>query len=121
MSSLFLHHLDERDAVRLLAAMRGAAGRLVAVEDLVRSWRGWLLAWLASRALTPSPVVRVDALRSVRAAYRPEEMIALARRAGWRRPRLRRHWPQRALLTEEVSCGLRPLLGRGRGPSGTRW
>src|SRR5262249_61498598 len=39
--SLFLHHLDEADAVSVLAKMRDAAGRMVLVNDLNRSKAGW--------------------------------------------------------------------------------
>src|SRR5262245_27094890 len=43
--SLFLHHLNDDEAVDLLRQMEGAAGRLVLVNDLSRGRAGWLLAW----------------------------------------------------------------------------
>ena len=43
--SLFLHHLDEDDAVALLRAMADAAGRGVLVNDLERTRAGYWLAW----------------------------------------------------------------------------
>ena len=81
LCSLFLHHMDDRRATQLLAKMRQAARRIVLVSDLVRSARGQTLAYLASRLLTTSDVVRVDAPRSVRAAFTPSELKNLARRA----------------------------------------
>lgn len=99
--SLFFHHLDESDAVRLLAAMAGAARHLVLVNDLRRGSEGLGLAWLASRALTRSKVVHIDAVRSARSAFTPDEMKDLAREAGLRNARVSRRWPFRFLLQWE--------------------
>jgi SAM-dependent methyltransferase len=101
-STLFLHHLDEQDAERLLAAMAAAARRMVVVQDLDRSIAGLGLAVLGVYLLTRSSVARVDGPRSVRAAYRPREALALARRAGLQ-ARVRRCWPQRYSLVWEPS------------------
>ena len=38
--SLFLHHLDESDAISLLRRMAAAAQNLVLVDDLVRGYSG---------------------------------------------------------------------------------
>jgi 2-polyprenyl-3-methyl-5-hydroxy-6-metoxy-1,4-benzoquinol methylase len=96
--SLFLHHLGEDDAVTLLARMAAAARRLVLVDDLVRSRTGYLLAWFGCRLLSRSPVVHYDGPVSVAAAFRPEEAVGLASRAGLYDVSLERHWPQRFLL-----------------------
>lgn len=102
MCHLFLHHLDDEQIVSLLGRMRRAARRGVIVTDLVRSQRGYALAWLASRFLTRSRVVRVDALLSVRAALTPAELRALASRAGVEGVMVRRVWPERMLLRWEA-------------------
>jgi len=101
--SLFLHHLGEEEAVRLLRAMAQAATRLVLVHDLVRSVPGWLWAYLGTRVLTCSDVVRTDGLLSVRAAYTVEEIRALARAAGLSQVSMTRHWPSRFLLVWRVA------------------
>jgi len=80
--SLFLHHLHGEEVVRLLRSIAQAAGRLVVISDLVRSWAGLALAYLGTRLLSTSVVVRLDGPRSVQAAYTIEEVRALARRAG---------------------------------------
>lgn len=98
MCHLFLHHLDEQDIVRLLASMRAAAGRGVLVTDLTRTRAGYALAWLASRALTRSPVVHTDALLSVRGALTVDELRGLAGEAGLGEARIRRVWPERMML-----------------------
>lgn len=97
--SLFLHHLDEAEAVLLLGRMAAVARRLVLVDDLARSRVGCWLAWLACHALSRSPVVRYDGPVSAAAAFTPAEALDLARRAGLEGATIRRHWPQRFLLS----------------------
>ena len=99
MSSLFLHHLDDADAVSLLRRMGRAAGAMVLVSDLVRSWTGLALAHVGTRALSRSPVVHVDGPRSVRAAFTCKEAQTLAVQAGLREANIARQWPCRYLLT----------------------
>lgn len=98
-SSLFLHHLDEEPAVHLLRAMGQAAEHLVLINDLKRHWWGLFLAHFAGLALTRSPVVRVDAVRSVRAAFTMAEARDLAARAGLEGATIARRWPCRYLMT----------------------
>ena len=97
--SLFLHHLDEADAVRLMSRMAESTPQLVLVNDLVRSRVGYGLAVLATRLLTRSHVVHVDGPLSVAAAFTPSEAMQLAEQAGWHGVTLSRHWPCRFLLT----------------------
>jgi 2-polyprenyl-3-methyl-5-hydroxy-6-metoxy-1,4-benzoquinol methylase len=99
MCSLFLHHLDDRQAVALLKGMAEAAGRLVLVNDLRRSARGLWLARAAARVLTRSPVVRADGPQSVEAAFTLPEARELAARAGLDGAEVRPVWPFRYLLT----------------------
>lgn len=79
--NLFIHHLDEAAIGRLLLAMRAAAEQAVVVCDLERSRANLAAVWLAARALTPSPVVHEDAVKSVRAALTREEFRRLAESA----------------------------------------
>jgi ubiquinone/menaquinone biosynthesis C-methylase UbiE len=80
--SLVLHHLEPDDAVRVLKEMRRVARRGVIVNDLVRSWVGYLGALVAPRAMSKNPLFRHDAPLSVRRAYTKGEMATLAARAG---------------------------------------
>ena len=80
--SLFLHHLDESQAERLLRRMGDAANRLVLVNDLVRGRWGYLMAVVASRLLTTSHVVHVDGPLSVAGAFTPQEALDLAEYSG---------------------------------------
>lgn len=97
--SLFLHHLDDDSALLLLRRMAQAAGRLVLVNDLIRSYPGLLLAQIGCRLLSRSRVVHYDGPVSVQAAYQTREVLELADKAGLRGASLTRHWPQRFLLS----------------------
>ena len=99
MCSLFLHHLEEAQAISLLVRMAEMAGRLVLVNDLQRGAIGLLAAHLVTRLLTTSPVVRIDGPRSVEAAFTAAEARVLAERAGLCGARVSRRWPFRWLLT----------------------
>lgn len=101
LCSLFLHHLDDNDAERLLALMARRARRLVLVNDLVRSRLGYALAWGGTRLLSRSWVVHTDGPLSVRAAFQPAEVLAMATRAGLAGASLQRCWPERYLLRWE--------------------
>jgi len=96
--SLFLHHLDDADAETMLRAMAAAAGRMVVASDLRRSRVGYAMAWAACRALTRSPIVRVDGPLSVAAAFTLGEARELVARAGLAGAIISPRWPQRYLL-----------------------
>ncbi len=97
--SLFLHHLEEDEAVGLLRRMTAAARRMVLINDLVRSPAGLAAAYVVSRLITRSRVVHVDAPLSVKAAFTIAEVRDLARRAGLEPVKIERRWPFRFLLT----------------------
>jgi 2-polyprenyl-3-methyl-5-hydroxy-6-metoxy-1,4-benzoquinol methylase len=99
MCSLFLHHLDEAEAIALLRRMADMAGRLVLVNDLERCWTGWLAAHLVTRVLTTSHIVHVDGPLSVEGAFTRAEVQTLAERAGLSGAQVRRRWPFRWLLS----------------------
>jgi len=103
LCSLFLHHLDEEQAVELLRRMAGASLCLVLVNDLIRSPLGYGLAWAGCRLLSRSPIVHFDGPVSVQGAFQLPEVRALATRAGLEGAELRRSWPERYLL-----CWRRP-------------
>ena len=98
MSSLFLHHLDDGQAVQLLRTMAQAAERMVLISDLARSLPGLWLAYVGTRLLSQSEVVRTDGPRSVRAAYTMDEVCGLAQQAGLHDSTVVSRWPCRFLL-----------------------
>jgi ubiquinone/menaquinone biosynthesis C-methylase UbiE len=92
-SSLFLHHFTNEQVVELLAGFGRVARKQVLVIDLWRhpvpyyfiSQTRWLFGW--------HPVTVHDGAISVEAAFRPEELVELARRAGLAGPRSRTFVP----------------------------
>ena len=96
--SLFLHHLEDTQVVKLLRSMKESAKRMVLINDMVRSRRGYILCWLGLSLITRSPICHVDGLLSVRAAFTPAEMRNLAAQAELDNATLTCHWPQRFQL-----------------------
>ena len=76
--SLFLHHLDNDDAIKLI---------------------NWHMVWLASRLLTRSPVVHMDGPLSVSGAYTKAEAMEIAIQAGLENIEIKSCWPCRFLLS----------------------
>lgn len=98
-TSLFLHHLDDADAIRVLQSLATAARIGVVVSDLLRSRAGLVLAMVGTNVLSRSRVARVDGPLSVRAARTLPEYRALFDRAGLHGAVIRRAWPERAVIT----------------------
>ena len=96
--SLFLHHLDDDEAVELLRHL-AASARRVFVNDLARGPVSQALVWVGTRLVSRSAIVHHDGTLSVRAAFTPEEALELARRAGLIDPKVTRQHPCRYLLT----------------------
>lgn len=103
MCNMFLHHLDEERIVRVLREMDRLARRGVVVADLLRHRRA--LAWIRLFTLLASPMVRHDALMSVRQALRREEALALKDRAGLDYLRYHRHFGHRFVLAGQRATG----------------
>lgn len=97
--TLFAHHLDEDEVVRLLQAMALRSRKLVLVDDLIRSRLGFALAWIGTRVLSRSWVVHTDGPLSVRGAFQPLEMMSMAKRAGLLDAQIHCSWPERYLLS----------------------
>jgi ubiquinone/menaquinone biosynthesis C-methylase UbiE len=99
MTSMFLHHLDDDVVVRVLAEMGRVARRGVVVADLVRDARA--VFWIKLLSLCANPMVRHDAVVSVRQSFREGEIVELARRAGLGYVRYSRHFAHRFVLAGE--------------------
>jgi ubiquinone/menaquinone biosynthesis C-methylase UbiE len=80
--SLVLHHLEPEAAGRLLGELARVARLGVIVNDLDRSRRAWVGAWVLLHALTRNRYTRHDGPLSVRRAYRPGEVAGMAARHG---------------------------------------
>jgi len=99
LCTLFLHHLEEQQAVALLQGMAARARHAVIIDDLRRTRLGYGLAWIGCRLLTRSPIVHVDGPLSVQGAFTVDEARSLAGKAGLQNVSIATHWPQRFLMT----------------------
>ncbi|HEY0980558.1 methyltransferase domain-containing protein [Schlesneria sp.] len=97
-TSLFLHHLTNDDAVRLLRTLATATKRGVIVHDLVRGYYGYLMARYAVWLVTFSPIVHSDGPDSVEGAFTANELQDMAERAGLHGATISRSWPARMQL-----------------------
>ncbi len=96
--SLFLHHFNEVDVVRILCEAARVARRGIVIDDLSRSRLALGLTWLGTRVLSRSRVFHADGPRSVHAAFRQHELADLARSAGLEGARLQKRFPFRLIL-----------------------
>jgi ubiquinone/menaquinone biosynthesis C-methylase UbiE len=104
--NLALHHFDPPEATQVLREL-GRVGRSVIVNDLRRSWVAWAFARLVFPIFTTNPFTRNDGPLSVRRAYTPFELDALARDAGWRRVEVRKQPGYRMTLAGGVlACSM---------------
>jgi ubiquinone/menaquinone biosynthesis C-methylase UbiE len=96
--SLTLHHLEGDAAVTSLREMRAIARLGVVINDLLRTPLSLALVWLATRLVARHWISRHDGPLSVRRAYSPDELRALAEKAGLPAPRVDRYpWLGRLL------------------------
>ena len=96
--SLALHHFADDDAVEVLREIK-RVGRLGAVcVDLVRGRVAVFCIWLLTAVVLRNEMTRYDARLSIRRAFTRGELLALARRAGWKTVRQTKFfWFQQAV------------------------
>ena len=99
MCALFFHHLTDADVIRTLRAFDVLATRGIVVNDLIRRWRLYAWTWCFTRPF--NTVLRQDGPLSVRRAFRSDELVRLADRAGLGWLTLRRHFGHRMTLAGE--------------------
>ncbi len=80
--SLALHHFPRAEAVRVLAEMGRVSRRGIILNDLVRTWPGYVGAWLLGNATTTNRLTRHDAPLSILRAFTPDELAVMAQEAG---------------------------------------
>ncbi|MCE2806068.1 MAG: hypothetical protein LW700_12795, partial [Gemmataceae bacterium] len=81
-SSLFLHHLTNREAYDLLVELTGLVQGGLVIADLSRGWLNQMLVTIGSHLLSRSPLVHNDGPASIRAAFTIREARELAESAG---------------------------------------
>lgn len=99
ISSLFLHHFESQQVIRILQQMNVAARRGVVIDDLSRTRLGYALCWMGTRIFSRSSIVHTDGLLSVAAAFTIDEFSDLVQRAGISGHGVTRHWPERVMAS----------------------
>jgi ubiquinone/menaquinone biosynthesis C-methylase UbiE len=100
MASLFFHHVSDRDSPRVLAEMWRVSRRRVLVNDLHRHAIAYFSFKLLAALFSKSRMVQHDGPVSVRRAFRPDEMLKIAERAGVP-ARVYRSFPYRLVLVAD--------------------
>lgn len=101
-ASLFLHHFQDEDVVRLLASFSRVARRAVIINDLVRNLIPYYFARLTGPVLATSFLTRNDGPVSVLRGFTAGEMKDLAGRAGLRQVEVKRVFPYRLSLVARI-------------------
>ncbi len=91
LCSLALHHFGFAEATTVLRRMQEIARVGYIVNDLRRNWLSIWMTQLMVHTVIRSDIVRNDAPQSCRAAFSVSELHALARQAGLKQFRIRRH------------------------------
>jgi ubiquinone/menaquinone biosynthesis C-methylase UbiE len=99
LTAMFLHHLDEADAARVLREMSRVAQRGIIAADLLRHRRAY--AWISLFTLFAGPMVRHDAKASVAQAFNRAEILRLRDEAGAGFAWYYRHFGHRFVLAGE--------------------
>ena len=99
LTSMFLHHLSDDEAVRVLMEMARLARRGVVVADLLRHRRAY--AWIRALTVFANPMVRHDAAASVAQAFTRDEVLVLRERSGLGFAEYHRHFGHRFVLAGE--------------------
>lgn len=81
--SLAFHHFEPGQCVEMLELMSRLTRRTFVVNDLRRTWGGWLGAKLLCLTLTRHPVNRHDAPLSILRSFTQAEMLALVEQANF--------------------------------------
>ncbi len=110
LASLLLHHMEGDDQVLLLRELYRVARHGVLVNDLRRGRWPFLVTWASLHVVSGNRVIHHDGPLSVRRGFLREELLALAREAGWARARVCRHAFFRLALVSEKPSEMQPQM-----------
>lgn len=96
ITSMFLHHLDDEQIVKVLSSAKDIARHGVIAADLIRNRRA--LFWISAFTMFSNPMVKHDARASVRQAFTLREFAALAERAGLHDAKVQKHFGHRLVM-----------------------
>lgn len=96
--SLFMHHLSDEDIVKVISEMDRVAGRGIFVTDLNRHPIAYASYKVFCAVFGISRLVREDGSLSILKSFKPDELRALAERAGLKNASVKRSFPFRLIL-----------------------
>jgi hypothetical protein len=102
MTSMFLHHLDDDQIVSVFRELDRVSRHGLLAADLVR--KPLAVFWIRLFSCAANPIVRHDAVVSVRQAFREAEITALASQARLRNLRYFAHFGHRFVLTSDKNA-----------------
>lgn len=92
ISSLFTHHFENEQWIKLIKKMHGAARKAVIINDLHRHWFAYYsIKWIMA-IFSRSEIVQHDAPLSVLRSFTKPELISLLNRAGIENYQIRWMW-----------------------------
>ncbi|GAC1405587.1 MAG: hypothetical protein NVSMB56_19840 [Pyrinomonadaceae bacterium] len=98
MCSLFTHHFRDEEVVKLLREFARVARRKIFVIDLHRHALAYFLYTTLGRIILHNRLTREDGALSIMRSFRPDELRALAARAGLRDIKVQGYSPARLVL-----------------------
>lgn len=99
MCSLFTHHFGNEDVVTILRELARVARRRLFIIDLNRHPVAYFFYTTLGRLMLHNRLVREDGALSILRSFKPDELLALAERAGLHAINVRRAFPYRLILT----------------------
>lgn len=99
LCSLFTHHFRDDDVVAILKELRRVAARGIFVIDLHRHPIAYWFYTTVGRLFLHNRLIREDGALSILRSFTPDELAALARRAGLENAAVKRHFPYRLVLS----------------------
>ena len=110
MSTLFLHHLDEDNAISFLKDAAQKASNRVVIQDLTRGRLSYWFATLGTSVLLLNDICKIDGRTSVKGAFTLAEARDLARRASLDHAEIAPRLPFRYLIRSVRRDTPRPRL-----------
>ena len=99
ISSLFLHHFKDDQAMKILRELNRVARREVVAIDLHRHPVAYYFYTTIGRLLLHNRLIREDGALSILRGFKPAELNDLAERSGLKQVNVLRRFPYRLVLT----------------------
>lgn len=96
--SLFCHHLDNEELVRLFTCIRKNVKTGFVINDLQRKWLAYYSAWFFTRLLNGTELSKNDGPVSVLRGFSPGELEQLLGKSGLTQYTIRKKWLFRYLI-----------------------